>query len=164
MASGILAIPPPPIQDAFVDDAGRLETEAINWFQIQLLPRIAQTPSLFGTAPAVELTGQNAAIGVTDLPLGSVTTGLYRVTTYLRITTVAGVTSSVQPVIGFVDDGVTCTMTGTALTANVTNVPLSQSFLVSVDAPGPITYTVNYASNPAGVAVFKLTITVERVQ
>jgi hypothetical protein len=165
VAFGTPRIDAPAFQDPIVDRDGRMSSELFNWFQIQLIPAIEQAPRTSGGGgPAVSLSAQSAAIAPTSIPLGVVSTGMYRVTTYLRVTTPAGVSSSVTPVIGFTDQGVACTMTGTALTANAINLPLSQTFLVAVDGPGPITYAMTYASNPAAAMVYRLVITCERVQ
>lgn len=164
MPSGVLQIAPPVFEDPFVEKNGRLSSEAFNWFTITLLPRVGQTPNVFGRTPPLELTGQNAALALTALPLGSLSSGLFRVTTYLRVTTADGVSSSVQPVLTFIDSGVTCTMTGTALTTDTITTPLSQTFLVAVDQPGPISISTNYVSNTPNAMAYTLVVIVERVQ
>jgi hypothetical protein len=159
-----LRVAPPPFNDPLVDENGYMSSEFFNWLQIVLLPSIEQTPSVFGNTPAFEVTNQNASIAGTPLPLGSLSAGYYRVTVWMRITTPAGVASSVTPFFTFTDGGVACTVTGSAMTSNAINQPDSQTFLLSVDAPGPISFGTTYVSNPAGAAVYETTVTVERVQ
>ena len=161
---GSIKLSPPPFGDAFVDKDLRLTSDAFNWFLITLLPAVEQTPNVFGVSPPVEIENQNASIAATSIPLGSVPTGLYRVSIYTRITSPDGVSSSVTPFINFPDEGVSCTLTGTAMTSDAINLPQSQDFLIAVDSPGPIQYGVTYASNTPGAAIFKMTVTVERVQ
>ena len=158
-------IAPPAFGDPWVDKAGLPTTEIYNWFLITLLPAIQQAPSLSGNTgnPTYEATGQTASIAATDLSLGSLSTGLYRVTVYIRVSTPAGVSSSITPILSFTDDGVACTVTGTAHTSNAINTPSSQSFLVAVDQPGPIQISTTYASNPAGAAVYQIAAVAERV-
>lgn len=159
-----LNVPPPTFEDPFVDDNGRLSSEAFNYFVTTLLPRIGQTASIFGgTTPSFD-EETNAAIAPTAFPLGALSTGLYRVMVFLRVTTGDGVSSSVAPVLGFVSDGVTCTMTGDALTSDAIDEPISQAFLVNVDQPGPIAIATLYASNTPNAMFYRLIATVERVQ
>jgi len=165
MASfGVLNVAPPVFEDPFVEENGRLSSEAFNYFMTILLPRIGQTSSLYGTAPVLEVIGQDASIASTPLPMGALTTGYYRVTCYLRVTSADGAGSSVTPFVQFPDDGVTCTMTGAALTADDITEPMSQTFFVSVDQPGPISFGTTYSSTTPGLMVYKATVCVERVQ
>jgi hypothetical protein len=165
MSTGTLKIPPPTFEDPFVEpDSGRLSSEAFNWIVINLLPRIAQTANVYGTTPPYSVGGLNDAVAPTPLPLGTLSTGLYRVMTYLRITSPDGVSSSVTPQLSFVDDGVTCTMTGFPMTSDAIDEPDSQAFLVAVDQPGPISFSTLYASNTPNAAAYKAIVVVERVQ
>ena len=164
MPAANLRVAPPPFNDPLVDKNGFMSSEFFNWLQIVVLPAIEQTPSVFGQSPAVSVSGQTASIAATDLTLGSLSAGMYRVSVYLRITTPAGVSSSVTPFFNFTDDGLACTMTGTAMTSNAITTPTSQTFLLQVDAPGPIQFGTTYASNPAAAAVYEAVVTAERVQ
>jgi hypothetical protein len=165
VATGTLQIAPPTFEDPFVEENGRLSSEAFNWIVITLLPRITQTASVFGTTPPFETeTPENDAIATTPLPLGSLNAGLYRVMTYLRVTSPDGVSSSVTPVVSFVDEGVTCQMEGVALTSDNIAEPVSQAFLVRVDAPGPISFSTIYASNTPNAMQYDAVVIVERVQ
>jgi len=158
-------IAPPPLSDPWVDENGLPDANLVNWFLITLLPAVALSPSVFSTgAPPYSETGLNAAVATTPLPLGIVPGALYRVSVYLRITTPDGVSSSVTPFIQFPDDGVTCTMTGTAMTSDAVGSPSSQVFFANVDSPGPISFGTNYVSNTPNAAVYKAIVIVERVQ
>jgi len=163
--TSVVQVPPPVFDDPFVDAQGRLSSDAFNWFLINVLPRLNQTSAIYGgTTPPFERTGQSASIAAFSLPLGSLSTGYFRVTVWVRITTPAGVSSSVTPFLQFTSKGVACTVTGAAVTSNAINLPASQTFLIHVQAPGPIQIGVTYASNPASAAVYEIACVVERVQ
>ena len=70
------------------------------------------------TSP-VSLTAQGASIGVTAIPTSSLASGLYRVSYYCRITTAAGVSSSLIVTFSFTDGGVACSFASAALTDRV---------------------------------------------
>jgi hypothetical protein len=158
-------VAPPAFSDPMVEESRFPTSEFYTWILLTLLPAIEQVPAVAGgTVPILELTGQNAAYALTPLPLGSLNAGVYRVSVYLRVTTPDGAASSVQPYVSFLDDGVTCTITGAALTSDAITVPVGQDFIMTVDQPGPISFGTNYASTTPGQMIYKATVTVERVQ
>lgn len=160
-------VPPPVFEDGFTDEQGRLTSDAFNWFVINVLPRLNQSALSFlgnNNTPPFEQTNQNASIAATALALGSLSTGYYRVTSWLRITTPDGVSSSVTPFIDFTSKGVACVMNGAALTANAIGSPLSHTFMALVQSPGPIRVGTTYVSNTPGQAVYEVSFLVERVQ
>lgn len=158
-------VSPPAFSDPMVEASRYPTTEFYNWILITLLPALEQVPSVAGgSVPVLSETGQNAAYALTPLPLGSINAGVYRVSVYIRVTTPDGAASSVQPYVSFLDDGVSCTITGAALTANAINVPTGQTFVVNVDQPGPISFGTNYSSTTPNQMVYKAVVTVERVQ
>ncbi len=154
---------PPAFGDPWVEKDGTPTSDFYNWFLITLLPAIQNNPSLSGPTPAYASAGLNAVVGPVDLPLGSLSTGKYRISVYLRVTTADGVSSSVAPVLSFTDDTIACTMTGAALTADMVTRPISQVFVVAVDQPGPIQFSTTYASNTPGAMVYKAFVAVERL-
>lgn len=161
-------VSPPAFNDPMVDESRFPTSDFYNWILITLLPAIEQVPSVAGgTVPVLQLTGvnvQNAAYPLTPLTLGSLNAGIYRLNVYLRVTTPDGAASSVQPFVSFLDDGVTCTITGTALTSNAINLPSGQSFILNVDQPGPISFGTNYSSTTPNQMVYKAVVAVERIQ
>jgi hypothetical protein len=109
----------------------------------------------------VSLTLQGASIGLTSLvPLAS---GLYRVSYRFRITTAAGVSSSLQFAVSTTDGAVVCTQSSAAYTGNVTNAPQAGVFIVRADPATPLQYQTTYASNAAGVMKYSLDVTVEQL-
>jgi hypothetical protein len=157
-------IAPPPFADPWVDEDGVLNADVVSWFLIVLLPAISQSPSVFSSSGPVLSSEQSAAIPVTPLPLGSISAGMYRVSAYLRVTQPDGVASSVTPQVSFVNDGVTCTATGTPLTSDAIDEPNSSTFVIQVDAPGPISFGTIYSSNTPGAMEYKSILVVERLQ
>lgn len=112
----------------------------------------------------VALTGQGAAIATTSIPTdGDLSAGLYRVTWYARITTAAGVSSSLTVSFGWTDGAISQTHSGAAITGNTTTTFQSGTLLLRTDAASPITYATTYASNAAGVMRYSLYITLERL-
>lgn len=108
------------------------------------------------------VTAQSAAIAPTDLPLGTTAGGLYRVSTYARITVPASVNSSLTVTIGFTDGAVACTFSGAALITNTTASVQSNTFNLRADPASPITFSVAYVS--VGTAMqYALSITVELI-
>lgn len=157
-------ISPPPLADPWVDENGVPTSDLINWVLITLLPSIAQSPSVSDarTPPFDEQASD--AIGLTPLPLGSVSGGLYRVSVYARVTGPDGVSSSVTPIVSFPNDGVTCQMEGDPpLTSDAIDTPGSWTFFAEVEAPGPISVGSLYASNTPNAMEYHMIATCERV-
>lgn len=107
----------------------------------------------------VALTAQTASLGLTSLaPLAS---GLYRVTYRFRVSTAAGVSSSLKVTISDTEGGIAVTQSSAAYTGNATNAPQSGSFLVHADPTTPLQVSTTYASNPAGAMVYELDVLLE---
>ena len=153
-------IPEPPYAAPMIDALKRAERVWLKWFQlVQRAANIA--PLVLGT---VSLSGQNASIAATSVATnGALVGGLYRVSIYARVTTAAGVSSSLAPFVTYVENGIVKTQTGAALTANSTAVPGSWPFLVNIDPATVIKYGFTYASNAAGAMVYGSSIAVESV-
>ena len=105
--------------------------------------------------PTVPLLNQQAAIPVTALDNGAQSAGLFSVSWYLAVVVAAGVSSSVQVTIAWVDQGVAKSYSAPALAGNTTTtVQVNEHLLIYSDAGSPITYAIAYASNPAGVMTY----------
>jgi len=123
---------------------------------------IASTAIRQSTSP-VSLTAQTASIGLTAIPTSSLASGLYRVSYYCRITTAAGVSSSLIVTFSWTDGGVACSVSSTALTGNTTATVGTGTALINIDAASPVSYSTTYASNAAGVMRHSLYITLEEM-
>ena len=111
----------------------------------------------------VGLAGQNSALGGTPLLPTIANTGTYRLSYYMRVTTPAGVSSSLQITLAWTDGGVAQSFTGAALTSNTTLSFQTGTLLINADAATPISYSTAYASNAANVMRYSLTVTLEQI-
>ncbi len=153
----------PAFGDPWVDKEGVLTTDATTWILQTLIPALQQSPSLSGGAPAFSETGQNAAIAPTSLALGTVSTGLYRISVYIRVTSADGVASSIAPIVTFTDGAVAASETGSALTSDNIALPGWWVFIIAVDQPGPIDISTTYSSNTPGLMQYKISVVAERL-
>lgn len=140
-------------------DEKRHPTKTFLQWVTSFTARVDTSPSRTKT---VDLAAQGAAIGTTAIGSPSAT-GLYRVSVYQRITTVAGVSSSLTTTIAWTESGVACSQAGAALTGNLTTTTGSFTLLIRADAATPISYSTAYASNAAGVMKYRISITLESV-
>lgn len=113
--------------------------------------------------PAVRLTGQSASIPTTAIPLPSLTAGRYRLTFYARVTTVAGVSSSLIVTFGWTESGVSLIISSPALTGNTVTSVSTGTVMLEIDGGTALTYATTYASNPAATMQYRLSITIEAV-
>ena len=109
------------------------------------------------------VTDQSAAIGTTTIPLPKLSAGLYRVTTYGRITRAASTSSSLTVTLGWTDGTVGCIHTGAAITGNTTTRNQSLSVMIRCDNATTITYSTAYASSGGTAMQYRLDIAVEEL-
>lgn len=97
---------------------------------------------------SVGLVDQVASVAAVALPTAPefLPAGRYRVSTFVRVTTAASVSSSIQVIVGWVENGLTQAVAGTALTGNTTSTHESTSMLVVVDEGSQLAYATTYAS------------------
>lgn len=148
------------VKDPMVDLQRRPTKGFIDWMTA-LTTSVETSPS---TYTPVSLTGQGASIGTTAIPTATLSEGLYRVTWSARITTPAttgAATSSLTVTLGWTDQGLACTVSGTAMTGNTTTTTQSGTQMVRVDGASPITYATTYASNTAGQMRYRLDLVLE---
>ena len=131
---------------------------------VQALLNVA--PQVIGT---VRLTTQGAAIAATviattfpTLPNERLLPGLYRVTTYARITRAGSVSSSLTVSIRHVDGAVTITQAGAAITGNTTATVQSNTYLVRVDSESAISYLTAYTDGGGATSMqYALDVVIE---
>lgn len=111
----------------------------------------------------IEAETQGASIATSTLAPGQTAAGLYRVTWYFRITTPAGVSSSLQVTIGFTDHGQAMSLSGNVVATNTVTSAQTATVMFYSDELTPITYSTTYASNPAGAMQYQLYITLEQM-
>jgi len=156
---------PFPVEDSLVQlppplsKWGRLTEKWIDWFT-SLNQQQNSTSQRLRT---VTLEAQQASIGTTSIPVGALAAGLYRVTTYARITRAATTSSSLTVTLGWIESALTLTFAGAALTGNTTGTVQTDSYLVRIDAASPITYSTTYASVGGTAMQYRLDVVLERV-
>lgn len=106
--------------------------------------------------PVPPVEGANAALSTTSMDGGGLTAGLFAISWYMNVVVAAGVSSSAQVTIAWVDDsGNPKSYTAAAMTGNTTStVQVNERLTIYAAAGTPITYAVAYASNPSGVMVY----------
>lgn len=151
---------PVPFGSAVVDATRRLLTsDWVNWF-ISATARLDQTAQ---RAASVAQTAQAASIPLTPIAAGVGGAGLYRVSAYQRVTTVAGVSSDLTFTLFWTDGGVLCSQAGALMNGNLTTTEQNTTFVVHCDSALSISYSVAYNSNPAGAMQFAVYVAVENV-
>jgi hypothetical protein len=157
-----MALPPDPPPYIAPIAEGRPEVMGsawMRWFQATVFNSLA---SASRTLPAIiALTGQGAAIGTTNIPLPAITAGQYILSYYARITTAAGVSSSLTVTLGWTESSIPLTFSGVPMTGNTTTTVQSGSIMVVADGNTPLNYSTAYASNAAGVMKYRLTVIVQ---
>lgn len=113
---------------------------------------------------SIPLTSKNAALPITSMDGGTLNAGLYVVSWYATVTVPAGVSSSMQVSIAWVDQGVPKSWTAPAMTGNsVATVQGDQRIMFYTDASSPVSYSVAYASTPADAMMYDLRIVLQSV-
>ncbi len=145
---------PPPMKQW-----GRLTEKWIDWFSSLNVRQNTIAQRL----RTVTLETQSASIGTTTIPLGALGAGLYRVTTYVRITRPATTSSSLTVTVGWIETAITLTLSGAAIVGNTTSSVQTNTYLVRIDAASPVTYSTTYASVGGTTMQYRLDLVLERV-
>lgn len=111
----------------------------------------------------VSLATQGASIASTAFSLAALSAGRYRVSYFATITRAATTSSSLTVAVGFTNDAISKSFSGTAVTGNTTSTVQSNTWLLNVDATTPITYSTTYASVGATSMQYALEFVVEKV-
>lgn len=146
--------------DARDENEGKLSEVWIPYMQSQ--NSISSTAIRQNTSP-IALSAQAASIGTTSIPTSSLSSGLYRVSYYCRITTAASVSSSLIVSFTWTDGGISCSLSSAALTGNTTSTVGTGTALISIDASSPISYSTTYDSVGAPAMAYSLYITLEEM-
>jgi len=157
----VAAISPIPADTALALSTGVIVDAWYQYF-LQARDRLNANPHILGTVFDL-VTGQSAAIGTTSIPLPTLGIGLYRVSTYARITQAASTSSSLTVTLGWTDGTVACTYSGAAMTGNTTATMQSGSLMIRNDNLSPLTYSTAYASSGGTVMQYRLDIAVEQI-
>lgn len=152
-----LNLAPPPLQTALIESprTGTITREWWHWFK-GITDRVQTAAYAVLTK---SLTGQTASIALTALVPQAA--GLYRVSYWFRVTTAAGVASSLIVTIHSTEGTVACTQASAAYAGNAVNAPQAGSVLVKCDAGTPLSYSTTYVSNPAAAMTYDLELLAE---
>ena len=112
----------------------------------------------------VELQDQTGNIPATDVSNGTLAAGLYRVSYYATIVRSATSSSSLTVTLDFTDRSVSKSISGAAITSNLTSAAQSGSFLIRIEKNSPVRYSTTYASVGATTMAFDLCVTLEFVR
>ena len=111
----------------------------------------------------VNLSGQSASIATTALPILTVSPGIWRISYAVRVTTVAGVSSSIQVTLTWTEGTVVQTESGAALAGNLTTTREGATRIIRSDSASPISYSTTYASDAATAMRYSLDIVAEEL-
>lgn len=130
---------------------------------------LSRLASQAGLAPTrigqVSLVNQAASIAATDLSGGNLSAGLYKVSWYARITTAAGISSSLTVTIDWTDGGVAQQFSGAAMTGNTTATNQGENqLLIHIDTLSPVRYSTVRASAGVPTMQYRLDVILEAVQ
>lgn len=152
---------PAPFESGLVGKVdGRLSDSWQFWIE-RVAASLHAIPSILRV---VALEEQNASIAAMDLPDRVLPAGVYRISYYARITTAAGVSSSLTVTFAWTDGGVAQTYSGAAINGNTTTSYQSGSIVIRTDEGADVTYATTYASNAAGVMQYSLDVFIEQVR
>ncbi len=160
-------IAPPPLSTDVSEKGGTITQNWADWITLSLVRRLQAAVSTLshpvdpGSTTTVD--SSSASIGVTSFPLSTVNAGMYRVGWAARVTTAAGISSSLTVSVAYTRLGVSCVQTSAAMTSNATNQPASGSFILHADGGAPITWSTTYGSSGAPAMVYELDMTCENV-
>jgi len=150
---------PMPLRDRLVGRSGCLVTSWVNWFS-SLTNAVSASPDVLKT---VSLTGQSANVSTTAFGVGALRAGLYRVTTFARITRAATTSSSLTVTVSFTNGGVACSHAGAALTGNTTTTVQGNTFVLQIDQTTPVSYATTYSSTGATAMQYSVWLALEQV-
>lgn len=152
--------PPPTISPIALPQRGNLTADWTRWF-LALWGQVIAQPSIQGTS--ISLANQNTSIGVTAFPLPSIAGGFYRISGYVHITTLAGVSGSVSVTLSWTENGVPRSKTVLSITQPTPSLSGTIAETIVADQGTPIAYATAYASNPAGDMHYFLGLVVEQL-
>jgi hypothetical protein len=128
--------------------------EFIRWFGT-LKASVDQAPK---KQAQIALSNQSASIALTPLPFTSLPSGLYRISYWMKLVVPAGTSSSLQFTLTWTRNGIVLTSTAAAIAGNTTSTYQFGTLVMRIDANAPISFSVAYASNAAGVARYELDV------
>lgn len=149
---------PIPLGDPVVGPNRRMTQPWIDWFG----PVLQDLDNAPARVMSVALEDQEASIAAQPMGAG-LSSGLYRVSWYARITRAGTVSSGLTVTIGFEESSVVLSTAGALINGNTTATIQSGSVLLRCDG-GSLTYATTYASAGATTMQYRLDLIVEQVR
>lgn len=149
-----------PNRERFLDENGLVAPRPLVW--LRDLRQDVNLGSSVVKGGVVALTNKSAAVGTTPFTVGTLATGQYRVSAFAQIITAASVNSSVIVTFSFTRKTVACTLSTTALVSNDPTLPMTFVGMITIDAATPVSYSVAYVSNAAGM-IYNVDLVLEKV-
>lgn len=108
----------------------------------------------------------NDAIGVTPITTGPIVTGMYRITAYATVMTVATTSSNLSATVFFTDNSVSKSATiFSGMNGNLTTTNASGTYTFRSDGgANPVSYSTTYASNGANEMAYQIVVILETLQ
>ena len=120
----------------------------------------------FGSVPvagSVTKTGQTASLATTAV-LTLTSSGWYRISTYARVTSPDGVSSSLSVTVGWTENAQALTKTSAAMTGDTVTTGQSTETPVYADASTDLTVATTYASNTPNLMVYEVMAIAEQLR
>lgn len=141
-----------PFQEPIAAETTLLVTPRWRAWLRDLRQEVGLTARAIPTSPVV---GSSTSVPTTPIDGGTLGAGLYAISWYLAVVTAAGVSSSAQVTISWIDHGVAKSYIGAVMNGNTsTTVQVSERLLIYSDGASPISYALAYTSVPAGAMVY----------
>ena len=114
---------------------------------------------------SASVSAQTASIGATDIAGGSLSTGLYRLSYYTRITRAAGVSSSLEVTLDWQDRGQALSFTGAAIVGNIVTEFQQDTLFLRIDGGvAPVRYSTTRVSVGVPTMEYSLDVVLELVK
>lgn len=138
-----------PNRERFLDENGLVAPRPLVWLR-DLRDDVSLSSA---TVPGgtVTLANKSAAVATTPFSVGALASGQYGVSAFTQILTPASINSSVIVTFSFTCRTIACVLPVPALTSNDVTRPSSFVGMITIDAATPISYSIAYVSNLAGM-------------
>ncbi|HEX6038917.1 hypothetical protein [Longimicrobium sp.] len=147
-------------KDRIADSGGAL-TQPWNLYLSDQAEQLLAAPSL---VKLYQNTGLTSSLAAEDLASGGVSQGVYMIAYEARITTAAGVSSSLQLSFSWTRNGQTITQATTAYTGNSTGtLAATGSLMPFVDDSTPVTVATTLSTSGSPAAVYEMAVALIRV-
>lgn len=149
-----------PNREPFLDSNGLVAPRPLVWLR-DLRSDVNNTSAIV-PGGSITLASKSAAVSTTPFDTAALTAGLYRVSAVTQIITPASINSSVIITFSFTLRTVACSISSPAVTSNDPTKPGVFIAPIAIDGGTPVSYSIAYVSNAAGM-VYSTQIALESV-